>query len=132
MHCVEGSFEIKKDNHAKALEAIKSLAGKETISDGSGRHFSWVDTEDFIEATSLYDAIAVWGWEPEEAERGGDIIGISFIREKLGDEEVLFNAIAPYVEADSYIEMQGEDGERWRWVFDGKICKEVSAKIVWE
>ena len=40
-------------------------------------------------------------------------------------------AIAPYVEAGSYIEMYGEDGDKWRYVFDGKTVKEVYPKVEW-
>lgn len=35
-------------------------------------------------------------------------------------------------EPGSYIEMRGEDGALWRWVFDGKTCKEITAKITWD
>lgn len=61
-----------------------------------------------------------------------DIVGVYLESEKLGDEFKFFQAIAPYVEVGSYIELQGEDGCRWRWVFDGNICVEQTAKIVWD
>jgi hypothetical protein len=60
-----------------------------------------------------------------------DIIGIDFTGECAGAEKELFNAIAPYVEKDSWIEMSGEEGEVWRYVFDGEKCFEKSPKIEW-
>lgn len=107
-----------------ALEAIKRLAGKETIKPG---HFSWVDTWEFITADTFEEAMDAWRWKVESSYKA-----IFFEGEKLGDDLLLFSTIAPYVEAGSYIEMQGEDGAIWRWIFDGKTCREVTAKIVFE
>lgn len=130
---IDSKFEIKKENFDEALDAIKALAYNH---DGTGYPFvkcrySWVNNNDFIKATSLFDAIEAWGWTPEEKERGGSFSGICLNSEKLGDEEVMFKAIGPYVEKGSYIEMQGEDGARWRWNFDGKKCTQQDAKLVW-
>ena len=38
--------------------------------------------------------------------------------------------VGPYVEAGSYVEMRGEDGARWRYVFDGKQCVRKEPKII--
>ena len=38
---------------------------------------------------------------------------------------------APYIN-DGYIEMSGEDGERWRWIFKDGKCEEKFPGIVWE
>jgi len=135
MEQIDSDFMIKAENVKAALQAIKKLAGKETIKDGSGGHFSWVETSDFVKAKTLDKAMDAWRWEitgpePEDPENDpAEFDAITFNGEKLGDDAILFNAIAPYVEKGSYIEMQGEDGSRWRWVFDGKKCKEVTAKI---
>jgi len=123
-------FIIKRDQHAGALAAIKALAGDETITDSSGKHYRWTDTQEFLKATSLKDAMAAWRWHIEDSSiLSGDIIGIDFWGEKMGDDIILFKAIAPYVVKNSYIQMNGEDGCIWRWVFDGTTCKEVEAQI---
>ena len=62
----------------------------------------------------------------------GNIFELNFAGEKLGDDEILFQAIAPFVKKDSYIEMQGECGLIWRWSFDGKTMKEKTANIMFE
>lgn len=124
-------FEIKKENFDKALKAIKALAGEETITDGSGRHFSWVSTGEFLNASNLYWAIRAWRWDTKVDDLG-NICDIAFIGEKSGDDEFLLNALAPFVEPGSFIEMRGEDGARWRWFFDGTQCIEQYPKeIVW-
>ena len=50
-------FKILATNKAPALEAIKKLVGRETITDSTGRHFCWVDSERFLRADTLEEAI---------------------------------------------------------------------------
>lgn len=131
MDLMEASFKIKKENQEKALEAIKGLTGKETITGYSGEdHFSWVTTEEFLIALHLEDALEAWRWTVEFDE-GGDIIDIGFNGEKYGDDIILFNAIAPFVE-DGYIQMKGEDDAVWRWSFKDGVCKEIMGKVTVE
>ena len=124
-------FVIRKENEHEALQAIKSVAGSETIKDGSWRHFSWVSSARFLEATTLDEALQAWRWELYR-DGDGTIGNIGFCGEKYGDENVLFRAIAPFVESGSYIEMNGEDGSLWRWIFKNGTVDEVSATITWE
>jgi len=128
----DSNFTIKPSNVAGALASIKALAGKETITDSSGRHYSWVSTKDFVKAETLSEAMNAWRWHVTCDEETGEVENILFEGEKIGDEDALFGAIAPFVEPDSYIEMQGEDGTLWRWVFDGKTCTEKTATISWD
>lgn len=126
------AFKIKKENFAAALEAIKGLALQASqIGGGSSRGekgFSWVSTEEFTTAGTLKEALSAWRWETNESKEG-DIDGIFFNGEKLGDDQTLFETLAPYVEAGSFIGMEGEDGAIWRWFFDGKNCFEESAEV---
>ena len=124
MHSEDAEFTIKPSNVAGALASIKALAGGETITDSSGRHYSWVETREFVEAETLSQAMRAWRWVLVRNGETGEIEGINFEGEKIGDEAALFGAIAPFVEPDSYIQMQGEDGALWRWLFDGKTCTE--------
>lgn len=126
----ESLIRIEKKNVTKAMKAVKALAGKETIADGSGRHFSWVD-QNFVNASDFKTVMKAWRWEVV-FDTDGDVSDLRFYGEKLGDDYLLMKAIAPFVRKGGYIEMHGEDGERWRWVFDGKQCYEKAAKISWE
>lgn len=130
MEQTESSFFIANENKAHALRAIKNLAGRETIKNSGGPHFSWVSTDGFMKARSLEAAMAEWRWDIYEDENG-NVNEIQFSGEKSGDDEILFKAIAMYVKPGSYIEMRGEDGCMWRWVFDGDTCKEKYAKVDW-
>jgi hypothetical protein len=59
------------------------------------------------------------------------VVGISFMGEGYSDDIELFNILAPFVEAGSFIEMNGEEGETWRWLFDGTSCQEKHPKVEW-
>lgn len=119
----DSKFFIAKENKEHALRAIKNLANRY-------KYYAWVCSDDFVNATDLQAAMAVWRWEVYEDENG-NIDSIQFAGQKSGDDETLFRAIAMYVQKDSYIEMHGEDGCMWRWVFDGDTCKEKFAQIDW-
>jgi len=125
-------FSIKKENFEKALAAIKALAnetGKMGGGSSSGeRWFAWTTTNEYVEAETLTDALEAWRWEPDFDEEG-NINNIYFNGEKLGDDTVLFKAITPFVEEGSFIEMSGEDGSIWRWVFEDGTCHEIPVTI---
>jgi hypothetical protein len=72
-----------------------------------------------------------YGYSPS-LDDDGNIVEIDFIADKLRyDENTMFQAVAPYVKDGSFIEMRGEDGTLWRWVFADKKCKEVKAEVTW-
>jgi hypothetical protein len=132
-------FFIHQKDFPHVLEAIKALAGSidELASGGSyfkgkteKKWYSWVTTDEFLDATTVFDAIKAWRWEVAK-DIEGNIDAIDFYGEKLGDDKVLFDAIAPWVKDDSYIQMSGEDGSVWRWVFSEGKCTEQNAKLVW-
>jgi len=113
-------FRIKAANKAAALEAVRALAkdgARMSYYNGRERRFSWVTTDDFTLAKTLEVALEAWRWPAVVDEKTGDIVGIEHHGEKLGDDPVLWDAIAPFVESGSYIQMSGEDGNVWRWCF---------------
>lgn len=130
-----GQFCIKKKNFAAALAAIKALAlNTKAMGGGSStgeKWYSWVNTAEFVNAKTLDEALGAWRWGPGFDKKTGDLTSLSFDGEKLGDDEILLDAIAPYVEPESFIEIEGEDGALWRWKFDGKTMTQVNAEISW-
>lgn len=113
------NFEIKTDKKRAALQAIKSIQ----------------DPEGFVspfykDAKNLEYALLSWRWKPE-TNSAGDIIDITFVGEKLGDEHILFAALAPFVTAGSYIEASLGDGYLFRWYFNGKECIDQTPNITW-
>lgn len=127
-------FKIKKNNIKKALEAIKALdpenGGGGSYRDGRKfeSYFAWVNTNEYKNAKTLKEAVQAFRWDIE-FDKGGNCINIYFEGEKVGDDDQFLEALAPFVEPGSYIEMQGENGEIWRWVFNGETMKEVYAEV---
>lgn len=66
-----------------------------------------------------------------ELDNDGNISGIPHIGCCLSDEYSAFQKAAQYILNGSYIEMRGEDGDRWRWVFQDGVCKCVQKKQHW-
>lgn len=117
-------FMIRKSNFPKALEAIKSLVQEHNL--------ACVSANSVLESKTLGDAMRLCNWSFDTDDATGDAVMIFFEGEKLLDDEKLFEAIAPFVEDGSYIDMMGEDGYAWRWLFkDGKL-KELSGELVFK
>jgi hypothetical protein len=128
---VGSDFRIPKARHAEALEAIKALAGQETIADGSGAHFSWILTQSFVDARTLEEALQAWRWDPS-LDEDGDIDGLlDFQGEKWGDDDVLWAALAPFVDDGGFIEVIVEF-EAMRWVFRGGKVQHVWGRITFD
>jgi len=93
------------------------------------KHYAWVDEFGAMNAKTFKEVAKAFRWHIELDDEG-DVYWIEFDGEKYGGDELAFlNTIAPYVRKDSYIEMQGEEGERWKWCFDGDTCVEHFAHI---
>ena len=123
MNLCECDFFIEAKNKKKALKGLKELAKKE-------KNLSWVCNDVIIESMDLEEALEEIRFEAELDEKK-NVVGLDFTGEKLGQETKIFNAMAQFVKAGSYIQMYGEDGDKWRWVFDGKECKWVNPILTW-
>jgi hypothetical protein len=102
-------------NHVMSDEQIAKHGNGGSYSQGqkSKHWYSWVDTESTRKAIRDQDLdkfFECWGYEFD-----GDGLYIITGESKIGDEEILFSAIAPVVEDNSFMEVVGEDDERWRW-----------------
>ena len=135
MSQMQAKFKIKKENQEKALAAIKTLMNKTDLMSGGGTErkwfFSWVDTDRVKNANNLISALRAWRWDAE-CDDNGDIVDIRFVGENLGDDEQMLNAIAPFVEEGSYIQMIGEDNSIWQWLFKNGTCVEVPGHLVFK
>ena len=133
MNVMEHHFTIKSENTDKTLEAIKHLCEQEKELGGGysslrGNTFCYVDTKEVLLAQDLKQAFSVWRWGISLDDKG-DVDSISFEGENLGDDTIFFSEIAPYVEEGSYVQMHGEDGDIWRWVFRNGMCQNLSAEL---
>lgn len=124
-------FTLRAQHKSAALAAVKALAltpgqmsGRTRNANGTTTHYAYVNTDDFVLAKSLEVALDAWNWGGETAATTGDIVGLTCESSCLGDEAVLFTALAPFVDSGSYIQLTGEDGVVWRWVFQqGQLRK---------
>lgn len=121
----DSRFKVQACNLAGALKALKGLA-KEAKQSGEG--FRYVDTAKILAARTLEAHLKEWGWKPTFDEED-NWTAISFGCESLGDEKQLFQALAPFVEAGSFIVMHGAEGETWRWYFTGTDCVEQDGSV---
>ena len=120
-------FTLKPNRKADSLAAIKASAKKRARSaDATHEHRSFAEAMSKLE--TLEEALVAWGWQLMHV--GDGTSWIECLGDVLRDDRLLFNAISPFVEAGSFIEMSGEDGTLWRWYFDGKQCEEQLGHVV--
>jgi hypothetical protein len=117
-------FHISVSNKVNALIAIQDIYYKDP-----NRKYSWIQKNYQLKNT-LKEIMNDWRWNICQDLRE-NVNDIEFEGEKFGDDDVLFRAIGPFVQAGSWIEMLGEDGAYWRWVFDGKRVHEFNASNKW-
>ena len=119
----EAKFTIAKGKQVAALKSLKALAKNTKL--------TWVTAEDILASKTLVGAMEELRW-PVEEDDDGNITAIEFSGEKAGDEMKFFGALAEYVDDGCFIEMHGEDGTRWRWVFSGGKVTEKTASVSWD
>ena len=119
-------FVIKKESHAAALDAVKELVtaiekGEVPVSE---KWHLWVTMNEFLKTDTLNDALWM-GWHCEALnDDNGDITAVNCHVGNLGDGELLFSTLAPWVEDGSFIQWSEDDGDGdvSRWIFEnGKL-----------
>lgn len=133
MNQTDSSFFIDKKDFDKALAAVKALKNVNAllVSGASmSRRYSWVQ-ENFDEAKTLPDILKAWRWQAQ-LDKEENISDLNFTGEKLGEEMILFEALAPYVKNGSYIEMRGDENSLWRWVFENGSVVDKTPRVSWD
>jgi hypothetical protein len=129
---MDSNFRLKASKKKEALAALKKMdpsVNGRGFWDGT-KQWSWVDQKHINQAKSLEEALSIWRYCPE-VDQEDNIISVDFDGEKIGQEDEMFKVIAPFVEDGSYIEMQGEDGAMWRWVFKNGEMRTIEPRIEW-
>jgi hypothetical protein len=116
-------MEIPKSKAQEVLEKINDIPKIHGTNS-----FSWVQCPDGGFKT-IKEAIE--GWRFECHEHNDEIIIDYFVGEKWGDEEFFLRAIAPFIK-DGVVECLGEDGERWRYLYEEGSVREQTGRTVWE
>jgi hypothetical protein len=143
-------FAIRTDNLPRFFDLVSNLMSDENVEEnGHGGSYanggktqswySWVSTESVRLAVADRDIVAVfehWGYELDFI---SEVDGVTTYRldirggdAKIGDEETFFAAIAPVVVDGSYLDVRGEDGAEWRWMWEnGKFySQDVESKTI--
>jgi hypothetical protein len=126
-YCIEltdNNFKIKKENLDDAFKALKEFMKTK-------KKVMWVEPSIIIKTKDVFEAFEEIGY-PLATDKNGDYILDYFCGEKLGDDLEILKSIAPYVEKDTYIEFVGEDGDKFRFVFDGNKCEDKYPTVKWE
>jgi hypothetical protein len=126
--------------HAALLHIVRALP----------REIDHVSSKRLLETSHLVEALRTFRWraltedridlsdvDPVNLRGAGrhatkDILDLEFSGTQLGDDRLMFEALAPFVEAGSYVSMRADDTNIWRWYFDGKKCHEQPARITYE
>ena len=129
IHQISSSFTLPAGKATDALNALKQLRGLETCGAADHKHFMWInDSSEFLNASSLEEALQMWRWRATPDEDGG-VAGLEFVGESRGDEDLLFQALAPFVDEGSYIAVVGEDDAVWRWFFSRGVVRKQAGHI---
>lgn len=75
-----------------------------------------------VNADDIYEAFHEIRY-PLIEDENGDYVLEYFAGEKLGDCKKIFNSFAKFIEPNSFIEFEGEDGSVLKYTFDGNECK---------
>ena len=115
----DSDFRVKKENFRKAIIGFKATFMLDLIKinrEYKKEHFDWIDTDRVLGSHNIDELLKYIRYEPIY-NLEGNICKLKFIGEKDGDEYLLFNALAPYVEDNSYLSFEGCDGRKWRYIF---------------
>ena len=134
---------IDAENHEAAYRALCKLNWQNNLK-GGGRSprpdplpegpneyqwFSWMAWDYHEQCKDLEAILAELGFEAI-TDSDGNITYLTY-DSKTGDEEYFFDALAPYIRAESTMDWSGEDGVHWRWYFDGRTMHTLEGRIVY-
>lgn len=137
---IDIDIDIPDEKQAACLAAINELhtPAKLKKSAGGGKYqggkmvdrwYRWVRNPGEEGFSTLEEAFRAWRYETDPVV---DFLNVcQFIGEKLGDDEVLYAAIAPFVKDGGGITVTGEEGEKWGYRFREGQLIELRLDCVW-
>ena len=84
----------------------------------------------FDEMSSVREIFKGFDFEVDK-DAEGNLSDITFTGDRAGNEDALFEAIAPFVEPGSSVSFYGEGGSIRQYCFDGKQCRDKSPLLIW-
>lgn len=139
---IAGEVIIPKRNLGKAYRAMCELNAHHDLKRGGAfggneprpkgdkgsrgipdRWFSWMAWDYDRRCKNAQEILEALGFYTGYDEKGNLIVG--GYDKKTGQEDLFFEAIAPYVLRRSYLEWEGEDGALFKWSFKGGIFEKT-------
>ena len=117
IRCLDCDFRVARPR--SALAALKRAQGQQSFFEG-GEDF----TVELSKSKTLAEALRVFWWDVEEDADGRieRVLYNGVMNTDFDDIERLFRVLAPFVRSGSYLEIEGEDGDEWRFQFrKGKL-----------
>jgi len=112
------NFFIKaKDIPSCYVAVVKAIEGEDEIVDES------ISTDDKVER--IQDFLDSVNFTSEVDEEGDLLIDYEHNKAHSGENRIL-SVIAPFLEDHAYLEMEGSDNQKWRWV---KLNGEIETKF---
>ena len=94
-------FVIQLSNEKAALEAAKQI-----------KPGAWADSE-ANQADSLDKLLTLWGWTALRDESCVQVVSFSRPCGRIGDDELLFESLAPFAEDGSFLTLRGVEGKHY-------------------
>ena len=145
---IEENFFIKVENFDKAYDAMCKLNAKDglkqdysylgyderptnskSVSSDPRKHFSFMPWNYDELYKNLFEVLNALSFDVFTNDKG-DINSIYFCN-RLGQEDLFLEAIAPYVKPGSYIVWRGEDGAMWVFLFEDGEMTEKEVYLTW-
>ncbi|GCE24055.1 hypothetical protein KDK_78550 [Dictyobacter kobayashii] len=104
----EAQVNIPRERLALAKQALQHLVG----------HFRWVKGHAYTNQANFEETLQRLRWRPV-MDRQGNVYSLEFNGWKIGNDYAPFEVLAPFVQADSFIHIRGEDERTWGWRFNG-------------
>jgi hypothetical protein len=139
-------FTITEDKLPAAFEAMKALNKRDELKTGGawgqlpdGSYgqtevwFAWMPAnydETCKDAAAIFEEL---GFDVEDDSVDGvQVLRLTGYDSKTGAENVFLEAVAPFVTPGSYLEWEGEDGDRWRNEFNAEGTRTRTGYTAWE
>lgn len=135
-------YRIDKDKLDAAYRAMCELNKRDELKTGGSygqrpdgtygqisTHFAWMDAnypQTCQDAAQIFKELGFG-----VAVDGNGTLSLEGYDSKAGAEELFLAAAAPFARPGSYVEWEGEDGERWRTDYNGEGVRTRAGRTVW-
>lgn len=131
---VQSSININKENFNDAFKALQStLITEHSKRVGNENKLLWIDIRLVQQTSGLAQLLEVVQWIPS-FNKLNDIDGIDTRINKIGEEDLIFNALAPFIEDGSTLNIIAEDDaleyDSFRYIFTDNKFIDIGRKAI--